>query len=294
MVKLHVTVQANAKLNLILDIIGKRPDGFHSLTSIMQSVDLHDIVVISTDRSGKIGISCDNTDLPLNEDNTAYKAAALYLSSIGQKAGVNIRIDKRIPVSAGLAGGSADAAAVLLGLNEIFGRILDNEKLAELGAKVGADLPFCLIGGTALAEGIGDILTPIKSLPACCFVIVKPCKKMSTAFMYSKYDMTHINRRPDTKSAVKTIQSGDIYEFSKHIYNVFEAAWDDQAIQNAKNALLNQGALAASLTGSGPCVFGLFACEADAKKCCEYLKNLYSEVYVCKPTNFGCKIIEVE
>lgn len=291
---MQVSVQANAKLNLTLDITGVRPDKFHTLKSIMQSIDLHDVLAITTNRSGKINISCGNANLPLSQDNTAYKAATLYLSCIGDTAGVDIQINKQIPISAGLAGGSADAAAVLMGLNEIYGRVLDTDKLLELGVKVGADLPFCLTGGTALAEGIGEVLTPLNNLPECYFVIVKPLNKVSTAFMYGKYDKTPVNRRPDTESAVKAVQSGNVIELSKHIYNVFEVVWDSTAIQNAKDLMLKQGALAASLTGSGPCVFGLFSEITNADKCYKHLKQSYSEVYVCKPSDFGCKTIAIE
>lgn len=291
---MQVTVQANAKLNLTLDITGVRQDGLHNLKSIMQSVDLHDCIIISTNRSGEINISADSFDLPLNQDNTVYKAATLYLSQIGDNAGVNIQIKKQIPVSAGLAGGSADAAAVLIGLNEIYDNALNRDQLLNLGAQVGADIPFCLTGGTALAEGIGDIITPLNQLPICHFVIVKPCQKVSTAHMYAKYDRTTIDHHPDTKAAVEAIQSRDINELSKYLCNVFEAAWDGSQIESAKAAILNQGALAASLTGSGPCVFGLFADETSANKCYEHLKRSYSEVYICKSADFGCKIISIE
>ena len=270
---MKVTVKAAAKLNLSLDVVGRRSDGYHLLEMVMQSVDLFDTVTL-TDREKGVSLSVNRDDVPQNEANIGYKAARLFCESARVPFdGFHIKLKKRIPMAAGLAGGSADAAAVLLGLNEWFGRPLSLDELRNAAVKIGADVPFCLMGGTVFAEGIGSLLTPLPS----------------TAQMYAQYDQMIRPKRPRTRELIDALCSGQLDAAARLCRNVFDEMWESE------NALLRRvmqehGALGTAVSGSGPTLFGVFEDEGSADRCAGELKALADEVFVCEPTEFGCEM----
>lgn len=286
-----VSVLAYAKLNLSLDITGVRPDGYHTLEMVMQSVDLYDTVTLTKHSTDKgVSVHCDRDDVPASTDNIAYKAALAFFQYAQIKEyGLTIKIKKRIPLAAGLGGGSADAAAVLVGLNQLYQTDYSTAQLCEVGIKIGADVPFCIYGGTRVAEGTGGIISPLPDLTDCCFVIVKTGEKHSTGEMYQKFDALTDVKHPMSQNLISAICAGEIEEVAKYTDNVFEALWDSEILQ-VKTELLENGALSASLSGSGPSVFGLFADEETAHKCLVQLEDKYSDVFLCFPVDEGCKI----
>lgn len=281
-----ITILANAKLNLSLDITGRRPDGFHTLEMVMQSVDIYDTVTLNRTAPG-VTVSCDNKKISNGIENLAYKAAMIFFDAADINGGVSIKIKKRIPIAAGLGGGSADAAAVLTGLNQMYGLPLAPEELEKLGLKAGADVPFCLTGGTQLAEGIGSILTPLPELQNCAFVVVKTGGKPSTGEMYKRFDALPEEQimHPATRRLVNAICEGDLPEMAEYIGNVFEPLW--QHVDAVRTDLLQNGALCACLSGSGPSVFGLFASIDDAEDAKKQLEDRYPEIFVCEPQPAG-------
>ncbi len=283
-----VTILANAKLNLSLDVTGKRPDGYHTVEMVMQSVDIFDTVTVQKTDSG-IELVCQDNDLPMGADNLAYKAAAVFFDETGIDGGTAIRLKKRIPIAAGLGGGSADAAAVLTALNELYGKPLEDEEMAELALKLGADVPFCLVGGTQLAEGVGSILSPLPQLTGCAFVVVKTGVKPSTAEMYSRFDKLDEADiiRPRTQSLVDAICEGENKDVGRYMSNVFDALWDFSSI---KEIMSDSGATGVLVSGSGPSVFGFFPDPDDAKDAYDRLKDEYDEVFLCEPADCGCEI----
>lgn len=287
------TVRAGAKLNLTLDVTGVREDGHHLLQMIMQSVDLADLVTVTKGGTGELVVESNRSYLPAGERNIAGRAARAFFDAIGMPlVGIKIRIKKGIPVSAGLGGGSADAAAVLVALNDLFGNPLTPGNLTDIALPIGADVPFCLSGGTQLAEGTGDILSPLPDMPPCCFVLVKPCNKVSTRDMYRKFDSISADRRPDTERAVEAICGGDLHALAGAVYNVFDHVWHSPEIDRAKTILLGAGALGASISGSGPTVFGIFEDKAEADLCADYLKQEFRPVYICRPSGTGCELLD--
>jgi 4-diphosphocytidyl-2-C-methyl-D-erythritol kinase len=288
----RVTVSAPAKLNLSLDITSVRSDGYHILEMVMQSVELFDTVILQTgsETKGEINVICNNEDVPTGEENIVFAAAmAFFKETSTENPGITIKIKKNIPLSAGLAGGSADAAATLVGLNELFGTVLSKDDLCDIGILVGADVPFCIIGGTVLAEGIGGILGPLPPLMPCFFVIAKNCMKESTKIMYEKFDLLTNVTHPETNKIVEAICAGDLAETAKNLYNVFELVQAPE-IEEIKTIMLNCDALGASLSGSGPAVFGIFTSFSAANKCANELKKVCADVFVCEPTKLGCEI----
>lgn len=254
------TLLAPAKLNLFLDITGRRSDGYHLVNMVMQSVSLYDEVTLITDEDGEeIKIECSDRLVPCDETNTAYKAVKLFFEHAGiAPVGITVRIKKNIPSQAGMAGGSTDAAAVLIGLNELFRTGLSKHELAEIGEKIGADVPFCVYGGTMTAEGIGTILTPLPDMPDCSFAVVKPDINISTAEAYRKSDEVGYDFLKNPDRVVNGICSGDIGEIAKGLYNKFEAVVNIPEIKEIKSAMIRAGALGACLTGSGSAIFGIF------------------------------------
>jgi len=260
-------VPAHAKINLSLDVLGKREDGYHELRMIMQTIDLHDKVLLETTGEAGIALECDSRWVPLDGRNTVWKAAELLMEHCGIKKGVKINIKKRIPVAAGLAGGSADAAAVLRGLNKLFSAGLDQRGLKELGRQVGADVPYCIEGGTMLAEGIGELLTPLRDFSGVDIVLVKPNIGVSTAWVYGNLKMAEIMQqdRPDTELLISALSTGNLSMLAAHMKNVLELVTISKhgIVQKAKDCLLKAGALGSMMSGSGPTVFGIFS-NADA------------------------------
>lgn len=248
----------------------------------MQSVSLADTVRIS--RGEGIAVSCSDRWLS-GEGNLAARAAELFFNETGIRAGADIFIEKKIPVAAGLAGGSADAAAVIFGLNRLYGTGLPAEKLCKIGLCAGADVPFCIIGGTMLVRGIGEIISPAPTLPDCFLVIAKTGEKSSTGSLYAQYDENGAKKRPDNKAMKSALESGDIKAVAAELCNVFEELVPQSS--NLKSKMLEYGALGASLSGSGPAVFGIFDSEKKAADC---VKAIGEAAHLCRPATAACLI----
>lgn len=286
-------IEAPAKINLTLDITGIRHDGYHILRTVLQTVTLHDEVYLrKTDGEG-ITLTCDYEGLACDETNLAYRAAAAFFDFTGLPAsGVQIEIEKCIPLEAGLAGGSADAAAVLVGLNALFDTGLSQRTLCEIGLPLGADVPFCIIGGTMQGEGIGEILEPLPSLPKCYFVIAKPESGVNTREAYALYDRQKPERRPDNDMMVAAIATGSLEHIGSELYNVLEESCSLPEVSGIKQAIIECGALGAAMSGSGSAVFGLFENKGDAKHCLSTLSDHYDAVFLAKPCPHGAAVVE--
>ena len=272
----EIREKAYAKLNISLDVMGKRPDGYHEMLMVMQTVTLWDDITLTENDSGKISASSNMHFIPGDERNLAVKAALRYLREIGAESpGLHITMKKRIPVGAGMAGGSADAAAVLKGMNRLYGERLSPERLVEIGADVGSDVPFCVMGGTALASGRGEILERISPMPDCYFVICKPEFSISTPELFRKLDSAASRRHPDTQGLLQAIEKGDLKQVCRRMYNVFEDVDDRRmrSVSRIKGELLDEGALSAMMTGTGSAVFGVFEDGERAKKAGEKLRQ---------------------
>lgn len=286
---MKITVLAPAKLNLFLDITGRRSDGYHLVNMIMQSISLCDEVSVSL-HEGELRVSCTDEHIPCDESNTAFRAAKSFFKAIQQQdTGAVIRIKKRIPSQAGMAGGSADAAAVLFGLNELYDRPLSQEELLELGEEIGADVPFCLLGGTMTAGGIGTILSPLPSLPECFLVIVKPTFSVSTKEAYAASDRLGYDKPVSPEHITSGICGGNLDEIGKWMYNKFEAVAGQDEITAIKKTMKKHGALGACMTGSGSAVFGLFDDEDLASDCESALSKEYDQVFLAHPTTEGVR-----
>ena len=277
-------VKAFAKLNLTLDILRRREDGYHDLQMVMQSIDLADELTI-TPAEGEGAMSTTLSYLPSDGRNLAQMAAEAFRNAAGRGGQVDISIVKRIPVFAGMAGGSSDAAAVLRAMNELTGAGYTPAELAKIGEAVGSDVPYCVVGGTALAEGRGERLTPLPPLPPCHVVVCKPPFPISTPQLFSRVDVRKIARRPDTEGMLAALAAGNLTGVARRMYNVFEDVLEPrrQAEINAiKAALIDCGALGAAMTGSGPTVFGLFDGPAAAEHAKARLSGSYQDVFLCR------------
>lgn len=276
-----ISLNAHAKINLSLDVLRKRDDGYHDLQMIMQTIHLHDTITITEIAEG-IEIECKKPYVPNNSSNIAYKAADALISRYNLKSGIRIKIDKRIPVSAGLAGGSTDAAAVLKGINELFHLGIERDELMKIGKTIGADVPFCLMGGTVLAEGIGEILTPLTPLTNIPVVLIKPKIGVSTAWVYKNLNLTEVENRPGTDQLVDAIGKKDIRYVAKNMCNVLESVTVGKypAIEQLKKSLMDSGAIGSMMSGSGPTVFGIFESRDKAKKAFHALKTNKYDIYL--------------
>lgn len=277
-----LTLSAKAKLNMALDITGKRKDGYHDMHMIMQTVDLCDTVVLREIPEG-ISLSCDDPSIPCDEKNIAWKAAEAFFAATHSKGGVAITLYKRIPHEAGLAGGSADAAAVLQGLNQLYGCSLSVSQLCQIGEKLGADVPFCVVGRTAEVKGIGEKITPLPCFPDCFLVIVKPQEGISTKMAFSAIDQKEELIHPQISSMVQAINDHNLERIAALLFNVFEQVCTVEEVFDIKRQLCSMGALNALMSGSGSAVFGLFSSEKQANVCAEEMKKRYSQVFVTKP-----------
>ncbi|WP_026766294.1 4-(cytidine 5'-diphospho)-2-C-methyl-D-erythritol kinase [Selenomonas ruminantium] len=269
-----VTVEANAKINLTLDILGKRPDGFHEVAMVMQTIGLHDTLVMEkTERD--IELSINVPWLKADEKNLAWRAAELIRQEYGLEGGVRIELTKRIPVAAGLAGGSADAAAVFKGMNDLYGLQLDEEKLCELGARLGSDIPFCIMGGTMLATGRGEVLTRLSDMPETWVVLAKPRISVSTAWAYQNYDEQGAERHPDNEAIKQAIDCGNRKAVAGLLCNVLESVTIKKydVIAEYKQMMLDKGAMASMMSGSGPTVFGLAKSREQAEAIADVLRQ---------------------
>ena len=280
---------AYAKVNLTLDVLGKREDGYHDLKSVMQTISLRDDIEIDVGTGKPWCLLCDKEGIPCNEKNLAWKAAKVYLDTIKKDPdGLEIRITKRIPSEAGLGGGSADAAAVLRALNRHYGHPLSIGALAELGAAVGSDVPFCVLGGTAVAEGRGERLRKLPDMPDCVFVVCKPDFSASTPELYAKLDEKPIGKRPDHQAMEKALLAGDLGEIAQNLWNVFDPVVTEEHLElNYIKSIFNSyGSVGQQMTGSGSAVFCIVTEFEFAAVICQMLKDNYPQVYIAKPVSF--------
>ena len=276
-------VTAHGKLNLTLDVLGRSGDGYHDLRSVMQTVLFGDELEVELTEDGSFSVDPGQQYLPADGRNLALRAARAFLDGTG--LGASVRVTKRIPVCAGMGGGSADAAAVLRALNRLTGRDLSPEALAALGAQIGSDVPFCVMEGTALAEGRGEKLTALPPLPDCAIVICKPVFSLSTPELFTRIDRRRSRLHPDTAGFLSALESGDLDGLSRRVYNVFEDVLGRRRgdIDAIKSALTELGALGAAMTGSGSAVFGLFRDEAAARLAWQTLSGQYQECFLTRP-----------
>ena len=278
------TVLARAKLNLTLDVLGKRPDGYHDLKMVMQSVALADTLTVETGTGEGLEVRTDLSFLPNNEKNLAAAAALAFQTVTGRDlGGVAIAIEKRIPVCAGMGGGSSDAAAVLRSLERMLGTGQDLAALARIGERVGSDVPYCVLGGTALAEGRGEVLTPLSALPHCHVVICKPAFSISTPELFRAVDGVRLRCRPDTDGVLAALEAGDLGGVARRMYNVFEDVLPSRQrteVAAIRSALVQHGALGANMSGTGPTVFGLFDEAGRARSAWEELRQTYRDVFL--------------
>ena len=278
----QVLERAYAKLNLSLDVTGRRSDGYHEMVMIMQTVSLFDELRFTLRDSGPVRASSNLRFVPNDQRNLAVRAVQRYLEAVGEpERGVFIEIKKTIPVGAGMAGGSADAAAALRGMNALFGGRLSREELLDLAAGVGSDVAFCMAGGTALAKGRGELLTPLPPLPDCLFAICKPAFSISTPELFKKLDSAPVRRHPDTAGMLRALEEGQLRELCHRLYNVFEDVDDRRmrTVARIKSRLLDFGALGTLTTGTGSAVFGVFTREDAAREACRVLEK---EVGFCR------------
>jgi len=279
-----ITLNAHAKLNLTLDILGLREDGYHDLSMVMQSISLCDTLRVSLTEGTEITCRVDGADLPADESNLAVKAARAFFRETGLAVrGIAIGIEKRIPIAAGMAGGSADAAAVLHALRALLSPEMSSETLERIGATVGSDVPFCIRGGTALAEGRGELLTTLASAPKLHVVVCKPPFPISTPVLFKRSDSVTLTRRPDTNAMLRAIELGDADGVIKNLCNVFEEVLPEEygEVFAIRDKLLSLGALGAQMTGSGPTVFGLFKDEKAAAAAAQALEKEYEQTHLC-------------
>lgn len=290
---MEVKVKAYAKINLMLDIVNRRNDGCHDLFMIMQSVGVYDTVTVTENKSKAITITSNIDDIPLDAKNIAYKAAEAFFKAnkIANK-GINIDIFKRIPHAAGLAGGSADGAAVIVALNKICNTNLSDDELCKIGVKIGADVPFCITGGTLLAQGIGDVLSKVKPLRKCHIVLAKPDFDVNTGEAYKQFDLFGKTHTPDKFGMLCAIQSRDLDVICSKMENVFEQFIEVPNRISIKEIIKKNNAKGYCMSGSGPTVFGIFENKTDAVNAAEELKALAKDVIVCVPVSKGCKIVE--
>lgn len=288
---MNIKVKAPAKINLSLDVLGKRPDGYHELATVMQAVSLYDVVTVSGNDSGSVTVSCDYEGVPCDERNICVKAAYRFFDYCRREiSGVHIHIDKQIPTQAGLAGGSADGAAVIMALNRLFDARLTAAEMITIGERVGADVPFCIEGGIRLCTGIGTDMKKLPSFRCSDIVICKPhTVSVSTAEAYQKVDA--LAAHPCyTDEMVKALYSRDMFMITSTIFNDFELALQIPEVNEIKKVMLSHKAKGAGMSGSGSAVFGVFTSSAKAQRCFETLKAVYPATFLCKPVNSGCEI----
>lgn len=291
----NITVRAYGKLNLLLDIVGTRSDGYHMLNSVMQSVSLYDTLKISLEEGEEgIEIRCDKEGFPLDESNLIWKAAIAFKEHTNIEFGgkLVVEVEKNLPSQAGMGGGSADCAAMLKALNTFYGTLLDEDELCEIGAPLGADVPFCIMGATRLCQGIGEIMHKLPS-PECWFVVVKPDVSVSTPEAYKKYDRLKNPKRSQLENFLQALAAHNLYSVSIYLFNILEEAVALKEIDEAKARLKECGALNSLMTGSGSAVFGVFAKEEYARSAAEKLKEEYGYCEVCCAVKESYEFISV-
>ena len=271
----EIKLKARAKINLGLDVIRKREDGYHEVRMIMQMINLYDKITLRKKTEPGITVTANLSYLPVNEDNLVYRAAKLLMDEFQVDGGLEIELQKYIPVAAGMAGGSTDAAAVMVGVNRIFQLGLNKKQLMERGVKIGADVPFCIMRGTALAEGIGEELTPLPAMPHCSLVIAKPKIHVSTKFVYGNLKVGELTEHPDIDGQVQALRENNLEQLVTRMGNVLETVTIPAypVIDEIKHTMMKYGAMGAMMSGSGPTVFGIFEKEDKAQEVCRLLKK---------------------
>ncbi len=279
-----ITVIAPAKINLSLDVVGTDDRGYHLLDMIMQTVSLFERVTVSK-KDSEITLSSNARYIPTDSKNVAVKAAMLFFEYTGIQGGCHIHIKKSVPIKAGMAGGSADAAGVIVGLDALYETHLTRQQMCEIGAKAGSDVPFMIMGGTKRVQGVGDIISPCPAMPRCHLVICMPEKGVSTPAAFANYDRLGEKTIVETDNLVAAMADNDIYGVAKYMANDLEKAAASEDTQPIKEALIQQGAI-----GSGAAVFGVFDSEEKAKAACEYFRSKVRSVFIAKPVNFGATV----
>ena len=284
-----ISLKALAKINLGLDIVRRREDGYHEVRMIMQTIQLYDRLDIKRTQEPGIQIQTNLSFLPVNENNLIYKAAKLLMDEFSITDGVSVKLDKRIPVAAGMAGGSTDAAAMLIGVNRLFSLGLTKRQLMERGVQIGADVPYCIMRGTALAEGIGEALSPLSPMVKCPVLIAKPSISVSTKFVYQNLKLDDTTIHPDIDRLIDDIKAKNLHDIVAHMGNVLETVTipNYPVIDEIKKHMLSNGAVGAMMSGSGPTVFGLFDDEDTAKKAYKAMRSshLARQVYLTSVYN---------
>jgi 4-diphosphocytidyl-2-C-methyl-D-erythritol kinase len=276
-------LKAYAKINLSLDVIGKREDGYHLLKMIMQTIDLYDVLEMYKAKSG-IHITCNKNYIPCDNRNLAYRAAELFIHKYNIKDGININIVKNIPTAAGLAGGSADAAVVLKTMRDMYVPEVHDSELIKLGLNIGADVPYCIIGGTALCEGIGEIVTPLTPFKDHILILIKPSFGVSTKEVYKNLDINKIMKHPDTNLLIDAIREGNLEMLSRNMRNVLENVTLKRhfMLRQIKGQLIRAGALGTLMSGSGPSIFAFFDDMLEAQMCYDRMKIKYRETFITR------------
>ena len=290
---MKISIKAAAKVNLMLDLTAVLENGYHSIYTVMQSIGLFDTITVETTDSDKITLSCSDESMPTDNKNTAWKAAEFFFEHIGSETkGVNIHIDKNIPSQAGMAGGSADAAAVIVALDKLFNTNLREEELLSIGEKVGADVPFCILGGTRLCLNKGEVMAKLPDFNSCYMIIVKPDQGVSTKEAYSNYDSAQWIRHPDNEGFLFAATTKDFDTMCKKAANVFEQVVEVSDRVKIKSVMRNHNAKLAMMTGSGAAVFGVFVSKQDAENCKKALEDMFSSVFIAEPTEKALYICE--
>lgn len=286
-----VTLKVSAKINLSLDVTGKREDGYHEIESIFQSVGIYDTITVKRREDEKIVITCSDPDVPCDERNIAHKAARLFFEDTGIEGGVSIHIEKEIPSQAGLGGGSSDGAGVIYAMNMLYDTQLNGKGLTELGGKISADTAFFTVGGTAYASGIGDEIESIRYIPNIDLVIAKGKSGISTPEAYRKIDGLSNPVHPKTAKLLKAIDKGNFMDKCELCQNIFESVTDLKDVEEIKKSMLEHGALNSVMSGSGSAVFGIFQNEETAQKCAENLKGRYEFAVHCKAVPYSIVLV---
>lgn len=290
---MKLTVKANAKINLLLDITGVKENGYHSLFTVMQSISLGDTVTLEKNNGEDITVSCNVPGVPVDKSNIVYKCAQEFFAFAGIESGrgVHIHIDKVTPFCAGMGGGSADGAAVLVALNRMYGTNYPEKTLCRIGVEVGADIPFCIIGGTALALDTGSVVAPLPDIEGYTVVVVKPEDGVSTKAAYDAVDNVENIKHPQNTKMLGYLADGETQKALKLCGNVFEQALEVSGRVDIKDICNKNGAIASCMTGSGSAVYGIFEDSATANSVAEELRKTFKDVFVCVPEKFGVKII---
>lgn len=290
MVETSICVKGYAKINLHLDVVGKMENGYHQVETVMQTVSLHDDVALSVTEKNAFSLRCNIQEIPTDGRNLAIRAAQLFCEATGISKGLHIEIKKRIPMAAGLAGGSADAAAVLIGMNRLYGDLFSVDALCELGGRLGADVPFCIVGGTAYADGKGDVLHPFPAMPDCALIIACAGEGVSTPWAYGMldeqyHDFSNSSAHGMLNELEESMRMGNLPRVAQSMYNIFEAPVLAQRVvaTEIRKLLLNNGALGAMMSGSGPSVFGVFENENYTQEAMRALTEHGYKPYLCRP-----------